>query len=108
MSRRSARKLPDRPPTAFSISSPFIIIRAWGIVPWKLDDSSPSSLAKAKTNWPSHWSRSLGVVVAARLVRGGGNDQRVEQLLGVIGLRFMCVNSVSSFSLSLVAELVSW
>ena len=42
---------------ASCISSPFIIISAWGIVPWKLVDSSPSSLAKAKRNCLSQASR---------------------------------------------------
>ncbi len=79
----SARKLPGLPERASFISSPFIIISAWGIVPWKLVDSSASSLAKAKMNCRSQASRRrLPSSTVPALCADGRRQQRVEELLG--------------------------
>ena len=82
-SMTSPRKLPGLPERASCISSPFIIMSACGIVPWKLVDSSPSSLAKAKRNWLEPGvALPVAVVAAAGPMGPGRRQQRVEELLG--------------------------
>ena len=69
---------------AFLISSPFIIIRACGIVPLNVVVSSPSSVPKAidELLQPVALGLLLLFVAAARLVGLGGDEQRFVQLFG--------------------------
>ena len=69
---------------AFFISSPFIIIRACGIVPLKVVVSSPSSVPKATMNCFSQSAFELLLLFVAgrELVGLGGDQQRFVQLFG--------------------------